>query len=49
MQNVPFAWIFLCGFVRCSVNGRPKCNNKVAFSNLSSIVRTRPKLKSVSW
>ena len=49
MQNVPFAWIFLCGFERCNVDGRPNCDNKVAFSNLSSIVGTRPKLKSVPW
>ena len=42
IQNVPFSRIFLCGFVRCSVDGRPNRNNKVAFSNLSGIVWTRP-------
>ena len=28
--------------MRCSVDGRPNRNNKVAFSNLSGIVWTRP-------
>ena len=28
--------------MRCSVDGRPNRNNKVAFSNLSGIVLTRP-------
>ena len=28
IQNVPFSRIFLCGFVRCSVDGRPNRNNK---------------------
>ena len=41
--KVPFSRIFLCGYVRCSVDGRPNRNNKVAFSNLSGIVWTRPK------
>ena len=41
-QKVPFLRIFLCGYKRCSVNGRPTCNNKVAFSNLSGIVWTGP-------
>ena len=40
--KVPFSRIFLCGYVRCSVDGRPNRNNKVAFSNLSGIVWTRP-------
>ena len=39
---LPFSRIFLCGYVRCSVDGRPNRNNKVAFSNLSGIVWTRP-------
>ena len=29
--KVPFSRIFLCGYVRCSVDGRPNRNNKVAF------------------
>ena len=35
------------GYVRCSVDGRPNRNNKVAFSNLCGIVWTRP--KRVLW
>ena len=46
IQKVPFSRIFLCGYVRCSVDGRPNRNNKVAFSNLSGIVWTRPELLS---
>ena len=38
IKKVPFSRIFLCGYVRCSVDGRPNRNNKVAFSNLSGIV-----------
>ena len=30
--------------MRCSVDGRPNRNNKVAFSNLSGIVWTRPNI-----
>ena len=41
-QKVPFSWIFLCGYKRISVDGRPNRNNKVAFSNLSGIVWTGP-------
>ena len=44
IQKVPFPRIFLCGYVRCSVDGRPNRDNKVAFSNLSGIVSTRPKI-----
>ena len=40
IQKVPFSRIFLCGYVRCSVDGRPNRNNKVAFSNLSGLVWT---------
>ena len=42
IQNVLFLQTFLCRFVCCSVDGRPNHYNKVVFSNLSSIVRTRP-------
>ena len=42
IPKVPFSRIFLCGYVRCSVDGRPNRNNKVALSNLSGIVWTRP-------
>ena len=45
IKKVPFSRIFLCGYVRCSVDGRPNRKNKVAFSNLSGIVWTRPLLK----
>ena len=31
--------------MRCSVDGGPNRNNKVAFSNLSSIVWTRPEIQ----
>ena len=43
-QKVPFSWIFLCGYKRISVDRRCIRNNKVAFSNLSGIVWTGPKL-----
>ena len=43
-QKVPFSWIFLCGYKRISVDGRRIRNNKVAFSNLSGIVWTGPKV-----
>ena len=45
IQKVPFSRIFLCGYVRCNVDGRPNRNYKVAFSNLSGIVWTRPKMQ----
>ena len=35
----------LCGYVRCSVDGRPNRNNKVAFPNSSGIVWMRPNSK----
>lgn len=38
IQKVPFLRIFLCGYVRCSVVGRPNNNNKVAFSNYPAVV-----------
>ena len=44
IQKLPFPRIFSCGCVRCSVDGRPNRDNKVAFSNLSGIVSTRPKI-----
>ena len=42
IQNALFLQIFLCRFVCCSVDGRPNHYNKIVFSNLSSIVCTRP-------
>ena len=45
IQKVPFSQIFLCEYVRCSVDGRPNRNNKKAFSNLSGIVWTRPEIE----
>ena len=43
IKKNPFSRIFLCGYVRCNVvDGRPNRSNKVAFSNLSCIVWTRP-------
>ena len=47
-QKVPFLWIFLCGYKRISVDGRRIRNNKVAFSNLSGIVWTGPKMDHIS-
>ena len=38
--------VFVDLFMRISVDGRRICNNKVAFSNLSGIVWTRPESKA---
>ena len=43
-KKFSFSRIFLCGYKHISVDGRPKRNNKVAFSNLSGIVCTGPEL-----
>ena len=38
IQKVPFLRIFLCRYVRCSVDGRPNRNNKFIWHSVDEVI-----------